>query len=934
MKPSFRSLALLLCFLFIFSASVFAESRSLDGLWQFTTDPAGKLTISDLPSVRDWREIRVPYSWNSQFADLRDYHGVAWYRTKFQLQPIKADQTVLIKFGAVDYFAEVFVNGQKAGEHEGGFLPFRLDVGKLVRAGENEIAVRVTDPDSDKARWGEMNFSELPHGKQSWYVQTGGIWQSVTIEVKTAVYTSSVKIRTWTDGRFEAQINTSSMPPHTPPVSKDNPSTRPESWNVPSPRVSIRGPEGKSLSFTPVHAYNYWLLSGKLTAPRLWKPDQPSLYTIEIRLGSDLYTDRFGFRSFEARDGKLYLNGEPIYLISALDQDFYPEGIYTPPSYEFLVDQMKKAKQMGLNMLRTHIKVPTPDYLRAADEVGMLIWYEIPSWDDNVWTPAAARRGEEIFLGQLERDWNHPSVVIQSIINEAWGVRNLKEAETRRWLKEAYNKLKPEASGAGRLVVDNSACCENFHLKSDIADFHQYYSIPDNYQKWDKWVADFAARPPWLWSEYGDAEPTGKEPLVLSEFGNWGLPELPQQLPWWFERGFGNREVTQPKGVFERFHAYKFDRLFAGFNDLARATQRHQWISLKHEIEEIRKHASIQGYTITEFTDLNWECNGLLDMWRNKKIYADDLAKIQQQDVIFARTPSHSYVSAEKIELYTHVSHYSAAATQPLTLNCYVSDKLFQKAKIKAVTRGSVVVDESFALTAPDVTKPTRMRVRLDLRDPGDKVIAENHLDLFIWPQPQKQNGRIYLTSGLTKLLEQLRVAGYTIASAPEAQTIVITDKLEAATQELLRSGRRVIVLANAQDALPADASIKIVPRKGVLDGNWVTNFNWVNVNRAPFKAVAFDQLPGFEAVAVIPEFVIQGVRPEEYDDVMAGIFYGWINSNHALMTGARSSEGKVLITTFRLADNYASDEYAGRLLDELIRFVASDEFAPKLMFR
>src|SRR5262249_24659345 len=96
---------------------------------------------------------------------------------------------------------------------------------------------------------------------------------------------------------------------------------------------------------------------------------------------------------------------------------------------------MRKARQLGLNTLRTHIKVPTPDYLRAADEAGVLIWYEIPSWDDNTWTPAAAKRGEEIFLGEIERDWNHPSVVIQSIINEAWGTRGLKEEQTRRWLK-------------------------------------------------------------------------------------------------------------------------------------------------------------------------------------------------------------------------------------------------------------------------------------------------------------------------------------------------------------------------------------------------------------------------------------------------------------------------------------------------------------------
>src|SRR5262249_61337217 len=123
-------------------AVVNAQSRppliSLDGAWQFAVDREGKLTINDLNSVKDWREIRVPLSWNAQFADLRDYRGVAWYRKTVDLQPIKPDQNVLLKFGAVDYFAEVFVNGKKVGEHEGGYLPFTLGISNLAKAGANE----------------------------------------------------------------------------------------------------------------------------------------------------------------------------------------------------------------------------------------------------------------------------------------------------------------------------------------------------------------------------------------------------------------------------------------------------------------------------------------------------------------------------------------------------------------------------------------------------------------------------------------------------------------------------------------------------------------------------------------------------------------------------------------------------------------------------
>ena len=182
---------------------------------------------------------------------------------------------------------------------------------------------------------------------------------------------------------------------------------------------------------------------------------------------------------------------------------------------------MRKAKALGLNLLRCHIKVPDPRYLEAADETGMLIWYEIPNWDKL--TANSERRAMETLHGMVERDANHPSIVIVSIINESWGA-NLKEAPDRAWLKAAYQQAKTFVPW---LVVDNSACCDNFHLATDIADFHQYAAIPDYASNFDRLVDDQAQRPGWLFSPYGDAAPKGDEPLMLSEFGNWGLPQRP-----------------------------------------------------------------------------------------------------------------------------------------------------------------------------------------------------------------------------------------------------------------------------------------------------------------------------------------------------------------------------------------------------------------------
>src|SRR5262249_14852342 len=185
-------------------AVVNAQSRppliSLDGAWQFAVDREGKLTINDLNSVKDWREIRVPLSWNAQFADLRDYRGVAWDRRTGGLPPIKNYQTALIYFGAADYLAEGYVHGRQVGAHEGGDLPFAYDIGHVAHSGSNEIVVRVVDPDNDKARWGDMNFNEIPHGKQGWYVQTGGIWQSARIDIKPKNSIRLAHVNTKLDG--------------------------------------------------------------------------------------------------------------------------------------------------------------------------------------------------------------------------------------------------------------------------------------------------------------------------------------------------------------------------------------------------------------------------------------------------------------------------------------------------------------------------------------------------------------------------------------------------------------------------------------------------------------------------------------------------------------------------------------------------------------
>ena len=160
------------------------ERLSLDGPWGFQFDPDGSSASSPTTS---WRPVVVPAPWQAQFAELRDRAGTAWYRRTFETPPGWAGSAVILHLGAVDYHAQVWLNGTLLGNHEGGYLPFEFDVGMQLRAGaSNELLIRVTDPTADPQRYPDFPFDEIPHGKQSWYGPLSGIWQSVWLERRSA----------------------------------------------------------------------------------------------------------------------------------------------------------------------------------------------------------------------------------------------------------------------------------------------------------------------------------------------------------------------------------------------------------------------------------------------------------------------------------------------------------------------------------------------------------------------------------------------------------------------------------------------------------------------------------------------------------------------------------------------------------------------------
>lgn len=908
-----------------FSCRALAQKASLNGTWQFVTDPGAKLGVTDVATAPGTRPVQVPGSWQTEFADLRDYAGVAWYWRTFPSPAITPGRAALIRFGAVDYRAEVYVNGRKAGEHEGGYLPFELEVTSLLHAGDNQLAVRVADPSAKRPEVEGIRYSEIPHGKQNWYVETSGLWQGVELDVRPSVRIGSLHVRGGADGRLAVDLEILN-----PVGAAPNPASGGVA-SAPFAGAQIRDGSGaivwrQSLNLTSGQTNASF--TGTLSNPELWSPSTPYLYTLEAWLSSgDSASTRFGFRTFEARGGRFYLNGQPIYLRGALDQDFYPESAYIPPSSDFIRQEMKTAKMLGLNLLRCHIKVPDPRYLEAADALGLMVWYEIPNFDKL--TPDSERRAAETLQGMIARDWNHPSIVAVSLINESWGA-NLKQTHDRDWLKQFYARAKPLLPGW--LVDDNSACCDNFHMASDIADFHTYDSIPDQAGDFDRFVADLAGRPNWLWSPNNDAQVNADAPLMLSEFGNWGLPHLPEPLPWWFDRDFGGREITRPGGLADRYSRYGYNALFPSLDALADSTEEHEYQSLKYEIESLRSRGGVQGYVITEFTDIDWESNGLLDMWRRPKSFGVKLASLQSDDLILARTAKRNFTSGEHVHADLFFSHYSgeelSGASVRWSLEGFGDT---YSGGLPRIDRGNAAAAGSIDFTVPAVTAPVKRTLSFRV-DAGDKAISANSLDLYFFPhRPEDLRPAVSIedpSGRLRRLTEAMRGNGYLEPSGQEALPVLVTSTLNSHAEEVLSHGGRVILIGLDKQSL--GPGLEIVPRADSdLDGNWISNFLWVRKASPAFRGIGFEVIPGFETQAATPPAVIQGLPDSAGPDLLAGMFYGWLHSNVGVLLQARAGKGKLLVTTFGFAASYGVDPYATTLLDNLIRYAVS-EFEPK----
>lgn len=677
---------------------------NLNGRWQFRFDPKDEGNAASWfePGAAGFdREIVVPFGWESALSEIHDKSGeskIGWYRRSFTVPAsFPKDQRVRLRFEAVDWRADVWVNGKKVATHEGGYSPFEADITEaLKRDGENVLVVRAfdaTDP-------------SLPTGKQvGWYTPTSGIWQTVWLEARPEAHIGAFTIHTPSldPARIVVDITPSQVGkgPFEVTVQSDDATVTPY----------------RNAATNEADRLGAMSLSLPVRDPKLWTPETPHLYPLTITMkAGDGATDTIktyaGLRTLGR--GKLpgedfervLLNGKPIYLRGALDQSFNPQGVYTAPSDAFLKNDIALAKEMGLNFLRIHIKPDEPRRLYWADKLGLLIMEDMPNtWKQNETARAA---WESTMREVVARDRNHPAIFAWVAFNETWGLSRANDRgrddyksdkDTQEWVKRMVGEVRK--LDPGRLVEDNSPCYYD-HV-GGVTDLNSWHFYIDDHAKAREHLDNVVAR-----SKEGSdfnhcpGETMNSAPLINSEYGA-------------VSAGGGDRDISW------------------GFRDLT---------------TQLRKHNKVQGYIYTELADIEWEHNGFVNYDRTPKVFGYDaflpdmrVNEMNQPDFVgFDAPPAIVAKPGETIKVPVFISHYSDR-DHPVALRWWVQGWDHRADEIMVSTpksipakwkRYDVTWQEPITVKLPD--EPFVGALILTLRDEQNHRFASNFVNVVVKP--------------------------------------------------------------------------------------------------------------------------------------------------------------------------------------------------------
>jgi hypothetical protein len=524
---------------------------NLNGIWELQSG----LENDPVPTGKQFSgKIIVPYPVESALSGVMQHFDRLWYRRTFTVPQGWQGQSILLHFGAVDYESEVYINGKSVGVHKGGYDPFSYDIAPFLTAsGPQEIIVRVYNP---------TELGGQPRGKQTdniggiMYTPTTGIWQTVWIEPVNRQSIRDLKIIPDIDqSQLRLTVNTTNA--------------------ASAATVSVAVKDGDTVVKKFDGRANIEL-DITIPDPKLWSPEHPFLYSLEVSLKpnsstTDQVSSYFGMRKIGiAQAGKferMMLNNKPIFMLGPLDQGFWPDSLYTAPTDEALKSDIQAIKDLGFNMVRKHIKVEPARWYYWTDKLGLLVWQDMPSADSYPWdfeTVPPVDKAE--FRSELQRlveaHWNHSSIVTWDIFNECQG-----QFDTPQ-LVGMVKSLDPS-----RLVNEASGGC--YFGSGDVNDLHSY-------------------------PEPGVRAPTPHQALAVGEFGGIGY-KVPGHT--WFDSGDTYTNMSTPTDLLYLYAEYAY------------------------KLKQLHDEQGLSAAVYTEQTDLMTEVNGLLTYDRVPKVSMEKIAQ-------------------------------------------------------------------------------------------------------------------------------------------------------------------------------------------------------------------------------------------------------------------------------------------------------------------
>lgn len=560
---------------------------NLNGEWNFAIDNehtgeaqgwAGATSLED--------KIIVPFAPESSLSGVghTDFMNSVWYQREVEVPSSWSGMKILLNFGAVDYKCSVYIDGERVGLHAGGTSSFSFDITQYVEAGRkfNLVVYVEDDTRSGVQPLGKQSTRRESHG--CFYTRTTGIWQTVWMEAVAPTALRRVKI--------------------IPDVDNSQFIFMPEFYDLADgQKLTVELRDGaKKVASKTVDAAGASSVVLNVRKPKLWWPESPFLYDVKFIVTDkdgrtvDEVASYAGLRKFHIEGKRMFLNNEPFYLRTVLDQGFYPDGIWTAPSDDALRSDIELSKKAGFNGARLHQKVFEERFHYWADRLGYVTFGEASDWGCNRANPAAAYALIKEWADNVNRDFNHPSIIGWTPMNEAWGVKPLDD----------YLRLNEDLFNLTHLLDATrpvSTASGGSSYKTDIWTVHTYEQDPEVLKaqlEFENGYPKYMGQAP-----FKDVRYTG-QPYFVDEFG--GIKWNPaQQMDNVRTESWGYGQAPRSLEEFYR--------------------------RLSGQVDAIVGNPDICGYCYTQLTDVEQEQNGIYFYDRSEKF---DMQKINE---IFSRRP-------------------------------------------------------------------------------------------------------------------------------------------------------------------------------------------------------------------------------------------------------------------------------------------------------